>query len=95
MMEETVIHNVITKLLITQSEVALKHLCCLLSTFGSTLDCDEQYLMDGYVHQMEEIITTKQISSHVSRLMQDIVALRKNYWFPLPADSNWNKTQQQ
>ncbi|KAJ8279807.1 hypothetical protein COCON_G00068730 [Conger conger] len=65
------------ELLITQSEVALERLCCLLSTFGSTLDCDEQYLMDGYIHQMEEIITTKQISSQVSRLMQDIVALRK------------------
>ena len=108
MMKETVVHNVITKLLITQSELALECLCCLMSTIGSTLDCDEvfhsevifliqislytltpkhsncphcfpfqQQLIDGCIREMEEVITTRNISFKVSCLMQDIVALRK------------------
>ncbi|KAJ8344748.1 hypothetical protein SKAU_G00289410 [Synaphobranchus kaupii] len=43
MVKESVMHNCINKLLITQSDVALESLCCLLSIIGNILDCDENY----------------------------------------------------
>ncbi|KAJ8374966.1 hypothetical protein SKAU_G00055460 [Synaphobranchus kaupii] len=85
MVKETVMHNCINKLLISQSDVALESLCCLLSIIRNILDCDEQHLMGGYVHQMEEILNNRKVSSQVSFLLQDIVDLRKNYWFPIKA----------
>ncbi|KAJ8376716.1 hypothetical protein SKAU_G00072960 [Synaphobranchus kaupii] len=86
MVKETVMHNCINKLLITQSDVALESLCCLLSIIGNILDCDEQHLMGEYVRQMEEILNSRKVSSEVSFLLQDIVDLRKNYWFPIKAE---------
>ncbi|KAJ8348813.1 hypothetical protein SKAU_G00274020 [Synaphobranchus kaupii] len=69
MVKETVMHNCINKLLITQSDVTLECLCCLLSIIGNILDCDE----------MEEILNRRKVSSQVSFLLQDIVDLRKGY----------------
>ncbi|XP_035268427.1 eukaryotic translation initiation factor 4 gamma 1-like [Anguilla anguilla] len=82
MVRKTVMHSCISKMLIMQTDVALECLCCLLSTIGNILDCDEQHLMDGYMHQMEALINKRQLSPQVSLLLQDIVDLRKNYWFP-------------
>ncbi|KAJ8344752.1 hypothetical protein SKAU_G00289450 [Synaphobranchus kaupii] len=89
MVKESVMHNCINKLLITQSDVALESLCCLLSIIGKILDCDEQHLMGEYVHQMEEILNRRKVSSQVSFLLQDIVDLRKNYWFPIKAQQGY------
>ncbi|KAJ8376724.1 hypothetical protein SKAU_G00073040 [Synaphobranchus kaupii] len=93
MVKETVMHNCIIKLLITQSDVALESLCCLLSIIGNILDCDEQHLMGEYVHQMEEILNSRKVSSEVSFLLQDIVDLRKNYWFPMKAEQGSQLTE--
>ncbi|KAJ8369737.1 hypothetical protein SKAU_G00097650 [Synaphobranchus kaupii] len=79
MVKETVMHNCINKLLITQSDMALESLCCLLSIIGNILDFDE----------MEEILNRRKVSSQVSFLLQDIVDLRKNYWFPIKSEQGY------
>ncbi|KAJ8369738.1 hypothetical protein SKAU_G00097660 [Synaphobranchus kaupii] len=89
MVKVTVMHNCINKLLITQSDMALESLCCLLSIIGNILDFDEQHLMGEYVHQMEEILNRRKVSSQVSFLLQDIVDLRKNYWFPIKSEQGY------
>ncbi|KAJ8364262.1 hypothetical protein SKAU_G00130930 [Synaphobranchus kaupii] len=75
--------------------MALERLCCLLSIIGNILDCDEQHLMGGYVHQMEEILNRRKVSSQVSFLLQDIVDLRKNNWFPIKAEQGYRPICQQ
>ncbi|KAJ8345432.1 hypothetical protein SKAU_G00296250 [Synaphobranchus kaupii] len=83
MVRDVVILGCVSTYLDTQSEEALECLCCLITTTGTALDCENvKPQMDGYFSQLNQILKEGKSTSRVRFMLQDVMDLRQNNWVP-------------
>ncbi|KAJ8345429.1 hypothetical protein SKAU_G00296220 [Synaphobranchus kaupii] len=83
MVRDVVILGCVSTYLDTQSEEALECLCCLITTTGTALDCENvKPQMDRYFSQLNQILKEGKSTSRVRFMLQDVMDLRQNNWVP-------------
>ncbi|KAG5831886.1 hypothetical protein ANANG_G00285110 [Anguilla anguilla] len=81
MVKDVIIHGCIAVFLDTKSQETLECLCCLITTTGPVLDCENiKPRMDGYFIQMESILKEGKTTSRIRFMLQDVMDLRQNNW---------------
>ncbi|XP_035254761.1 eukaryotic translation initiation factor 4 gamma 1-like [Anguilla anguilla] len=84
MVKDVIIHGCIAVFLDTKSQETLECLCCLITTTGPVLDCENiKPRMDGYFIQMESILKEGKTTSRICFMLQDVMDLRQNNWVSL------------
>lgn len=84
MLQESIMHDCVVKLLKKKDEESLECLCWLMSSIGKNLDTYKRKpRMDQYFNQLENIIRQKKTSSQIHVLLQDLIELRLCNWVPL------------
>ncbi|XP_053290777.1 eukaryotic translation initiation factor 4 gamma 3 [Pleuronectes platessa] len=87
MLNGTIMHDCVAKLLKNHDQESLECLCRLLTTIGRDLDFDEaKPRMDHYFNCMETIAKASQTSSRIRFMLQDTIDLRLQNWVPRRAD---------
>ncbi|KFM71888.1 Eukaryotic translation initiation factor 4 gamma 1, partial [Stegodyphus mimosarum] len=87
---ESIIHHCIKRLLIERSEESLECFCGLLRTVGKYLEIaisrrsiQNNNVMDFYIYEVQKVIDSGFSSSRMRFMLEDLIELRTNDWFPL------------
>lgn len=97
MLTAPIMHECLKKLLHRGDEDSLECLCRLLTTIGKELEMDKKmpninrpssHLVNTYFETMKEIVNSRNTSSRVRFMLQDVIELRENNWIPRRDENN-------